>query len=700
VDNFSAGPPTALGPQVTVTRLNGTGTVSGKVTFQATVTGGAQKITFLLNGVLQSTATTSPASWTFDSTTVADGTYTLTVRAGDSAGNIGVQTLTLTVSNTSTKPSTPTITLHNPNIGIVELAYQGTPITNSFEQGLLKNNVDLVVSNPGYLSAIHSVAPNTPQLIYNNVSNLYGGLLASWEAYAHANNVDPELAFYHVTQPTPFTGDSGSSQPVDWFWGVYQSTSTGALTDQTSVAHGGAGALDIQLGGAGTYTAVGFIEKFNQINITLAQAPGAGWSGVWQYPTAVDASGAPTAWKTLNLNADDTGALTTSGQITFDPPPDWVPAVLTPGGNQLYYVRLLATSGTAAAAPQILEMLGADYVNANGGATGTIPVFDSAAAGGKDYLTAAEYANRKPGDDAWFAYQSRLFYPFYGQMRFVTNPSSTAVQTWAGIFNEQLLAANPLASGIFLDNSTGNLPFAGTPVAESTATYSQDSGALVGAISKAIAPDFLLANTSGGPNTADAIVSNASGAYEEFLLRPETATWSSVGDTQGLVARRLGQSNNPFLVMDSSAVGGSPTDPRTELATVAFYDLLSVPGRTFLDFFGGDSPSTTWQQHWSAAAEANIGTPLAQMQVLTTGPDPENAALTYKVFSRQYSNGLVLYKPLSYAQGVGAGTLDDSTATTVQLGGNYKVVNADGTLGATVTNVTLRNGEGTVLVKA
>jgi hypothetical protein len=152
--------------------------------------------------------------------------------------------------------------------------------------------------------------------------------------------------------------------------------------------------------------------------------------------------------------------------------------------------------------------------------------------------------------------------------------------------------------------------------------------------------------------------------------------------------------------MDSSAIGGSPTDPTTELATLAYYDLVAVPGRTFLDFFGGDSPSTSWTQHWTAAAAVNIGTPTGAMGVAATGQDPENTALAYKVYSRQFTNGLVLFKPLSYTEGVGTGTTDSSTATTIQLGGSYREVNADGTLGPVITSISLRNGAGAVLVKA
>ena len=72
------------------------------------------------------------------------------------------------------------------------------------------------------------------------------------------------------------------------------------------------------------------------------------------------------------------------------------------------------------------------------------------------------------------------------------------------------------------------------------------------------------------------------------------------------------------------------------------------------------------------------------------------------MFSRSYVNALVLYKPLSYKSGTGGGTgtTADTTATVHALGGNYRVLAADGTLGPVVTSVSLRNGEGAVLIRA
>ncbi|AMV23619.1 hypothetical protein VT84_04355 [Gemmata sp. SH-PL17] len=702
VDDFDAKPiGAASGPQVDVTRVNGTGNVTGEVTFRATVTGDFNRIEFRLNNVVRAISATGPADWTFDSTTVVNGTYTLVVRVFDQAGNVAEEDFTFTVSNPNMDPlPDPVIPKHYDYIRLAMLAYSGTPVGDSFEQYLLKNSIDLVIPNPSYLNTINSASPNTPQLIYSNVSNLYQGLLTDWLQYADRTGASRELAFYHVTKATAFQGTSPSSQPVTWFWGVYQSNGTATPTDVTSAARGGRSS-NVQFGAAGTSTSVGFVEKFREMNITLARGASSGWSGTWEYATAVDANGNPTAWKTLALNKDGTNGLTASGQITFDPPSDWVASSMTPGGARLFSVRFRVTSGTAANGAELLTVFGRDYVNANGGQTGTIPAFDYSADANHDgYLSDAEYANRQAGMDARFVYESRLFYPYYGQMRYVTNPSSAAVRHWAADYHQRLLAGYPNADGIFMDNATGKLPFPGVSVLEPTGTFSEDSGALMNSVSRAIGPKWVLANTAGGATTADPIVANSGGAFEEFLIRPMSANWSEVGDAVALINRRLGTTGNPYLVIDSSPEGGSRFDSRTQVATLAYYYLVGDPDRTFLMFYGGDSPSTSWSGHWTPVVNVDVGAPVGTMKTFATGKDPANTDLTYRVLSREYENALVLYKPLSYAQGKGEGTTADNTATTHQLNGTYRIVNSNGTLGQYVTSVTLRNGEGAILVKA
>lgn len=702
VDDFEAKPAgVASGPQVTITRLGGSGNVTGEVTFRATVAGSFNRVEFRLNNVVRAISATAPAEWTFDSTTVDNGNYTLVVRAFDAAGNVTSKEFAFTVANPNMDPlPDPTIPRHYSHIRIAQLAYGGTPVSGALEQNLLRNSVDLVIPNPQYLGSINTTSPNTPQLIYSNVSNLYQGLLSDWLEYADRNGVSRELAFYHVTKATPWQGASPSSQPVSWFWGAYQSSGSATPTDVTSAARGGRN-FNVQFGAAGTSTSIGYIEKFREMNITLARGATTGAAGVWEYVSAVNANGQPIAWKTLTLVSDPTGGLRTSGRITFDPPKDWVASAGTTGAARLFAVRYRVTAGTAAQNAELLTVFGRDYAADTGRNIGTIPAFDySADRDGDGYLNDAEYASRTAGLDARFVYESRLFYPYYGPMRFVTNPSSSAVRHWAGDYHERLLNANPLADGVFMDNATGNLPFAGASVLEPTSTFALDSGALMNTVSREIAPRWVLANTAGGSQTADAITASSGGVFEEFLIRAMQANWSEVGDAVNLANRRLNTPGNPYLVIDSSASGGSRYDARTQLATLSYYYLLADPDRTFLMFFGGDAPSTTWAEHWTPAAGVDVGKPTGSMRVFATGTDPGNSQLTYQVLARDYSKALVLYKPLSYAQGKGEGTTGNNTATTHQLGGSYRVVNSTGTLGPVVTSITLRNGEGAVLVKA
>jgi hypothetical protein len=370
------------------------------------------------------------------------------------------------------------------------------------------------------------------------------------------------------------------------------------------------------------------------------------------------------------------------------------------GSDRLYYARFRVTAGTSDQSPELRTVLGRDYVNANGAFSGVIPAFDHAADLNDDgYLNDAEFAARAAGLNARFEYESRLFYPFYGQMRFVTNPSDSNVRRWAADYHVRLLSGNPLADGIFMDNATGRVPFPGISVLEPTNAFSIDSGALMGAISRAIQPRWVLANTAGGRLDAAAISANSVGVFEEFLLRPLQANWSEVGDAVNLINARLAPGGAPYLVIDTHPASGSPTDPRTLTAALAYYYLVADPERTFLMFFGGSNPASTWTQHWSPAAAVDVGAPAGTMRVFAQGVDPLSPSLEYKVFARNYENGLVLYKPLSYRTGIGEGTRNEQTATTHQLGGSYRRVAADGTLGGVITSIRLRNGEGAVLIR-
>jgi hypothetical protein len=694
-------------------------TLTRQALVHAVVSGSTSAINhvdFYLDGRLVSRDTSSPYAWTLDPARYANGWHALKVLVYDRAGHVVENAIRVVTHKTtggssgssassgskgssgsggSSRGGGSSIPQHLPNIRLADLAYSGTPLDSTMQQ-LLQHDVDLVVPNTAYLGTIASMSPHTPQLIYSNVSSLYQGLLTSWLNYAEAHNLNPEDAFYHVAQATPFSGSSSSSQPVNWFWAVYQGGIWANFTDLTSAAHT-MDSRSVFFGPAGSSIYTGYPYQFRQINFNLVSGAGRGWSSVLEYPTAVDASGNPTAWAPLKTLSNTTNGLTRSGQINFDPPTNWKPASIN-GSAWMYYVRI-RTVGNGRA-PVANTILGMDYVDARGGTSGVIPAFDYAAADGKDYLTAAEYAHRKRGDNAWFAYQSQEFDGTYGQMRPATNPGDAGFRAWAVSYSLQYLKSNPQAMGLFMDNSSGDLSLESMNVLEPTATYSTDYGKLLGAISQAIAPRWVLANISGGGTSADATIQLNAGYFDEFALRALATNYVQFEDLAGQLAQWQSQrSPAPYAVLDTLPTGGSPTDPRTEMTTLAEYYLLADPHSTFLDLWGGYAPATDWSQHFFPALTYNIGQPLGAWSLFASAQDPGNRSLTYRVYQRTYSNALVLYKPLSYAGGV-TGTTADNTATFLRLNGVYRVLQANGTLGPPVTGVSLRNGEGAILVRA
>jgi hypothetical protein len=408
--------------------------------------------------------------------------------------------------NTTALPTTvpaplpfPKMPRHYPHIRIAMLAYAGNPM-GAFEDQLLRESVDLVVPNHGYLKHIHEIAPETPQLVYANTSNIYLELLTDWLQYADAHGLSREEGFYHAATPQAFKGDSPSSQPVTWFWGVYRGGSS--PTNLTKNAHAKNGR--VPFAASNDSLSIGYPDPFREINVELASPAGGGWKALLEYPTAVDGSRRPTEWAALATVGDTTNGLTQSGQVTFDPPAGWKTASVG-GSAQLYYVRFRTTEGGSV--PEAASILGRDFVNARGTTAGVVPAFDAQADRNQDgYLDDAEYARRKPGKDARFLYESRMGNEGYGQMRFCTNPSSPGFRRWAADFCVQLLAKHSLGGGLFMDNSSGRPPVKPAAVSESLTSYSADYGMMLQTISKTIAPRWVLANTAGGYRDSEPVI--------------------------------------------------------------------------------------------------------------------------------------------------------------------------------------------------
>ncbi len=592
---------------------------------------------------------------------------------------------------TPTNPALPIVKRNYSWIRLANLAYYGTPLDTA-TQSLLRNSVDLVIPNLTYLDDIAAINPSTPQFVYTNVSNIYLGLITDWNAYADQNRVDREAAFYHVNKATTYNGMSASAVPVNRFWGIYRGTDTSWENLTRDSQHTG---NSITFADRGSSVAVGYVEKFRELNVDIQTAAGSGWTSQLEYVSAVDSQGRPTRWSTLNTLTDTTNGMKRDGQLTFDPPRDWVPATIS-GSAKLYYVRVKTTG--AGTAPSVTTILGREYTKGS-----AIPAFDAQADTDHDgYLNNAEYAKRRSGYDARFVYESRLFYPNYGPMRFATNVSDANFRNWAADYHVRFLASQPLATGFFVDNSVGRLSVDTTGVRESLDSYSTDYGSLLGSINKKLMSKgkWLIANTAGGNTTAEPIIQNGVSYLEEFALRPMSANHVQYDDLAATLAyRRQISGGKAYEILDSLPTGSiDANDPRMQLATLAMYYSLADANLSYLMVNGGNEPASSWKRHYIDAITFDIGKPRTTQSQFATGTDPANSALTYKVYQRDYANALVLYKPVSYTRGQ-TGTTNDNTGTTHRLDGWYRPVRADGSLGQPVRQVTLRNGEGAILAK-
>jgi hypothetical protein len=590
----------------------------------------------------------------------------------------------------------PVVPRNFSHIRVAALAYHGTPIQNAYEQNLLRNGYDVVVPNLSFVDAIHAANKDTPQLVYTNVSNVYLGLLTDWLTYADRMGYDRESIFYHVNRATVFHGMSASAVAVNHFWGGHRGSDTAGWDNVT---------LDLRrpatptaLGGAGEQFAIGFTERFREINFDLAKAAGAGWRAELEYVSAVDASGRPTRWATLPTLGDTTNGLRADGRVTFDPPKDWKTATIN-GSARLFYVRYRTVGGTAASAPTANTITGRDYAN-HDTKQGVIPAFDYAAdRDGDGYLSDAEYARRRNGFDARFEYESRLTYPYYGPNRYATNPAAAELTAWTTDYHKRFLAANPKISGFFVDNSTGRLAVDQAGIRETIGDYGVLYGRVLGSLNRAIGPKWLLSNTAGGGKSVEQQIREGVSYLEEFALRPMAANHVQFEDLAALSKfRRQMSGGKGFEILDSLSVGGDLMSDRMKLATLAYYYAVSDPDHSMLMMNGGNEPASEWRRHWTDAITYNVGRPTGGYSLFAQGYDPSDRGLQYKVYQRAYQNALVLYKPLSYTRGK-VGTTADNTATTHTLDGFYRPLRNDGTLGSPVNRITLRNGEGAILVK-
>ncbi|HEY2346424.1 MAG TPA: Ig-like domain-containing protein [Xanthomonadaceae bacterium] len=156
---------------------------SGTITLSATASDnvGVARVEFYVDGVLKSTDTTSPYSATLDSTTLANGSHTLTAKAYDAANNVGTSTaVSFSVNNGGSGDTTP------PTASVSESGSSGTitlSATASDNVGVTK--VEFYID--GTLKGSDATSPYSMTLDSTTLAN--GSHTLTAKAYDAANNV-------------------------------------------------------------------------------------------------------------------------------------------------------------------------------------------------------------------------------------------------------------------------------------------------------------------------------------------------------------------------------------------------------------------------------------------------------------------------------------------------------------------------------
>lgn len=104
VSNATTPPPDTTAPSVSISNPAAGATVSGSIEISATATDnvGVTRVEFFVDGTLRNTDSSAPFSFSFATSSLTNGTHSVTAKAYDAAGNVGnASARSFTVSNTS-----------------------------------------------------------------------------------------------------------------------------------------------------------------------------------------------------------------------------------------------------------------------------------------------------------------------------------------------------------------------------------------------------------------------------------------------------------------------------------------------------------------------------------------------------------------------------------------------------------------------
>jgi len=301
---------------------------------------------------------------------------------------------------------------------------------------------------------------------------------------------------------------------------------------------------------------------------------------------------------------------------------------------------------------------------------------------------------------------SRVFFSRWGSHRWAINPADPGAIAYSVNRVQRFVGAE---NGVFFDESSSGDVGTSLPATReyaNSAAYYTSLIRLFAAIRQGLGGRRVVLNLAEYTTEGDYAAAVAAGGvhlelFNNFKYSGMVQRWQW---TERLTAAGVfvdfvsAYSSQDMAAMATSYPrGNSATNvQRSKLWELSSY-YMAVPASPRLFALQLENEwSKPYSTLWTKAQEANIGHPLAVRVQLSHGTDPQGNS--YLVYSRGFDRALVV---LRQQQGWNAQTYGDATAITITLptGERWIPLNADGTVGAAVATVHLRNSEAAILLK-
>lgn len=299
----------------------------------------------------------------------------------------------------------------------------------------------------------------------------------------------------------------------------------------------------------------------------------------------------------------------------------------------------------------------------------------------------------------------RVQVKIWDSMRYAVNPGDAGQRAYQ-VDRLSRVARNE--DGVFLDEFGG--PMSGvsktTDEFATPAEYMTAETKLIAQVHEAIQPRFLLINIAEYWNPADsALVVAGGGAHLERTNFPFTdrlpSRWTEIDN---LLAMNVYTefvtlwTHTDWLRSKSfpSFQGGmySSALERGQLVQLASYYMAVPANPQRLSYDQQNMWNVRPDTVWMPAIEADVGHPREARHVIASGLDA--AAQKYRIYARDFDNAYVVMRPqLDWRKQ----TYADSTGIDVALPAPMRPLHRDGTIGAAVSSITLRNVEAAILFK-